>query len=110
MYALMGTGAHGQNGVNPVVSRKIWERYNIPRSTHGLDVQIFQESELKRLQQHETQFLKMYQSLPKFAPNILAHILIGSTRGVRYGFWYNSNGNVIFGLVVIPLAMEVQCN
>ena len=58
MYALMGTGAHGHNGVNPVVSRKIWERYNIPRSTHGLDVQIFPESELKRLLQHETQFLK----------------------------------------------------
>ena len=32
------------------------------------------------------------------------------TRGVRYGFWYNSNGNVIFGLVGIPPAMEVQCN
>ena len=31
-------------------------------------------------------------------------------RGVRYGFWYNSNGNVIFGLVGIPPAMEVQCN
>ena len=31
-------------------------------------------------------------------------------RGVRYGFWYNTNGNVIFGLVGIPPAMEVQCN
>ena len=29
---------------------------------------------------------------------------------MRYGFWYNSNGNVIFGLVGIPPAMEVQYN
>ena len=35
---------------------------------------------------------------------------LDSTRGVRYRFWYNTNGNVIFGLVGIQPAMEVQCN
>ena len=44
-------------------------------------------------------------ALPALALFSLVHL-----RGVPYGFWYNSNGNVIFGLVGIPPAMEVQCN
>ena len=71
----MGTGIHGQNGLNPIVSRKIWDRYNVPRSSHGLEVQII--SELKKLVSHEIQLLKMFQTLPKFGANILAYILIG---------------------------------
>ena len=29
IYALMGTGVHGTNGLNPIVSRKNWERFKI---------------------------------------------------------------------------------
>ena len=75
----MGTGIHGKNGINPVISRKIWERYNIPRSTHGLEVQIMSETEMNKLLTHEREYLKMFQSLPKFAPNILSYILVGGT-------------------------------
>ena len=77
IYSLMGTGMHGRNGLNPIVIRKIWERYNDPRSSHGLDVQFFPDIELQKLQTHEIQHMKMFQSLPKFAANILAHILVG---------------------------------
>ena len=31
MYALMGTGTHGTNGINPIVTRRIWEQYNLPK-------------------------------------------------------------------------------
>ena len=31
-------------------------------------------------------------------------------RGVRYGFWYNTNGNVNFGSVGLLPTMLVQCN
>ena len=79
MYALMGSGVHGKNGINPIVSRKIWQRYNIPRSTHGLEVQLFPESEMKKFQMHENKFSKMFQTLPLNAPNILSHILTGGT-------------------------------
>lgn len=77
IYALMGAGVHGMNGINPVVSRKIWDRYNIPRCTHGLDIQICSTEELQKIQLHEHQYLKMTQTLPKFSPNILTHILVG---------------------------------
>ena len=45
IYSLMGAGVHGINGINPIISRKIWERYNVPRSTHGLEVEIFSSND-----------------------------------------------------------------
>ena len=77
MYALMGSGSHGVNGINPIIIRKIWQTYNLPRSTHGMEVQILNDIELRSFQQHENAFNKMYQTFPKFAPNILSHILMG---------------------------------
>ena len=77
IYALMGAEVHGKNGINPTVSRRIWERYNVPRSSHGLDIQIFNKVEIEKLQNHENQFMQQFQTLPSFAPTILAHILIG---------------------------------
>ena len=68
---------HGRNGINPILIRKIWQKYNLPRSTHGMKVQIVEASELQLFQQHEIEFNKMFQTLPKFAPNVLAHILTG---------------------------------
>ena len=73
----MGAGAHGMNGINPIISRKIWQRYNLPRSTHGLDIQILNNKELKRFETHEIKYMKQFQTLPKFAPNILSYILTG---------------------------------
>ena len=73
----MGAGIHGKNGLNPIVSRKIWERYNIPRSTHGMEVQIYSNEELLKFQRHETKFLKMFQTLPKFGTNVMAYVLVG---------------------------------
>ena len=73
----MGTGVHGKNGINPIISRRIWERYNLPRSTFGMDIQIVSDTEINRFEIHEIQFSKMFQTLPKFAPNILSFILVG---------------------------------
>ena len=73
----MGAGVHGSNGLNPIISGQIWERYNIPRSTHGLEAQIFPKCEMEQLQKHEDEHMKYFQTLPSFAPNILSHILMG---------------------------------
>ena len=40
-YAFMGTGLHGSNGLNPIVSREIVQRYVIPRMLYGLESQVF---------------------------------------------------------------------
>ena len=42
-----------------------------------MEVQIINKKELKLFQQHENDFNRMFQTLPKFAPCILAHILTG---------------------------------
>ena len=73
----MGTETHGTNEVNPIVPRKIWEWYNVPRSIHRLDVQKISFTEMTKLQQNKTSFLKTFQTLPTFSPTIVLHILIG---------------------------------
>ena len=45
IYALMGTGVHAKNGINPIISRRIWERYSLPRSTFGMDIQIVSDTD-----------------------------------------------------------------
>ena len=38
VYALMGAGMHGLNGVNPEVSISMWQTYVRPRLMYGLEV------------------------------------------------------------------------
>ena len=38
MYALMGAGAYGSCGLNPLVSSKMWKTFALPRMLYGLEV------------------------------------------------------------------------
>lgn len=38
LYALINTGVHGSNGLNPRVSYKIYQCYVLPRLLYGLEV------------------------------------------------------------------------
>ncbi|CAG2225453.1 unnamed protein product [Mytilus edulis] len=38
MYSLMGAGLHGINGVNPLISYKLWRTFVIPRMLRGNDI------------------------------------------------------------------------
>ena len=61
MYALFGAGLHGKNGLNPVISKKLWSTYIIPRmlystelwqlnSTDTEKLEIFQRARVKQIQ------------------------------------------------------------
>ncbi|CAG2248365.1 unnamed protein product [Mytilus edulis] len=40
MYSLMGAGLHGINGVNPLISYKLWRTFVIPRMLYGFEILI----------------------------------------------------------------------
>jgi hypothetical protein len=38
MYALMNTGLHGTNGMNPLAAIKMYEAYVIPKLLYGVEI------------------------------------------------------------------------
>ena len=64
MYALLGTGLHGKNGINPEVSHKIYVTFCRPRITYGLETVILSKSEKHELLTFERRLLKQLQGLP----------------------------------------------
>ena len=49
LYALINTGVHGSNGLNPKVSLKIYQCYVIPRMLFGLEVLPLNKGQLNTL-------------------------------------------------------------
>ena len=43
MYALLGAGLHGKNGINPEVAHKIYVTFCRPRITYGLETHTLQK-------------------------------------------------------------------
>ncbi|CAG2202476.1 unnamed protein product [Mytilus edulis] len=48
-YALMGSGLHGLNGLNPEVSCKLWSTYVVPRLLFGLEIVNLSAKDISRL-------------------------------------------------------------
>jgi hypothetical protein len=78
LYALMGAGMYGWNGVNPVVSIKLWTTYILPRMTHSLEAIKVSKSDLKDMDQYQTTVLKQLQHLPERTSNNAAHLMLGA--------------------------------
>ena len=49
LYALINTGVHGSNGLNPRISYKIYQCYVIPRLLYGLEVLPLTQSQINIL-------------------------------------------------------------
>jgi hypothetical protein len=78
LYAMMGAGMHGWNGVNPPVSIKLRTTYILPRMTHSLEAISVSKSDVKDLDQYQTTVLKQLQHLPERASNAATHLLLGA--------------------------------
>jgi hypothetical protein len=78
MYALMGAGMHGLNGLSTVVSHKLWTTYIIPRMTHTLEATKLRKTEIQQLDQYQTTVLKQLQHLPTRTSNAAIHLLLGA--------------------------------
>ena len=63
-YALMKSGFHGSNGLNPKVSYRIYKSYGFPRMLYSLEILELRKSDLKQLSDFHVDLLRKVQSLP----------------------------------------------
>jgi hypothetical protein len=76
VYALMGAGLHGMNGINPMVSIHMIKCFVLPRLLYGLDVIRLTKTDIKNLSTYFVQLLKQIQHLPVRTSSL-------------YSVWYN---------------------
>ena len=63
-YALINTGVHGSNGLNPRISYKMYQCYVMPRLLYGLEELPLTQSQINLLSKFHLDSLKRFQSLP----------------------------------------------
>ena len=78
LYALVNTGVHGSNGLNPRVSFKIYQCYVIPRLLFGLEVLPINHTQLNLLSKFHVNTLKRFQALPMRTATCAVHLLLGA--------------------------------
>jgi hypothetical protein len=78
LYALLGAGLHGVNGINPMVSHHIYQIYVVPRILYSLEMINLTTPILNKLETAHRTFLKQIQSLPTRTANPALYILLGA--------------------------------
>ena len=78
LYALINTGVHGFNGLNPKVSVKIYQCYVIPRLLFGPEVLPLNKGQLDLLSKLHLDNLRKFQSLPLRVASCAVHLLLGT--------------------------------
>jgi hypothetical protein len=58
MYAMMGAGMHGLNGLSPAASYRLWTTYILPRMTHTLEAVKLRKSDASKLDHYQLSNLK----------------------------------------------------
>ena len=76
-YALMGTGMHGYNGINPSVTIRMWNMYVRPRMLFGLDCVLLSKKDYSKLSSYHKFFLKMIMNLSERTADAAIYILSG---------------------------------
>lgn len=77
VYALMGAGLYGLNGLNPKASIHIVRCYVLPRLLYGLEVIRLTKSDITQLSTYFIKLLKQLQHLPERTANVAALLLLG---------------------------------
>ena len=77
-YALINTGVHGSNGLNPRISYKIYQCYVMPIFFYGLEVLPLTQSQINVLSKFYLDNLKRFQSLPTRVATCAVYLLLGS--------------------------------
>ena len=78
LYALIKTGVHGTNGLNPRISYWIYQVYVIPRLLYSLDVLPLTDTHISQLKRFHTSTLRRLQSLPERTASSIVHLLLGA--------------------------------
>ena len=78
LYALMGAGLHGLNGLHPSVSYHIYTIYVIPRMLSGLESIVPSKKDIQELELFHRSVLRNIQHLPKNAACAAVYTLLGA--------------------------------
>ena len=77
-YSLLGTGLHGQEGLDPPASVKLCNTYVKPRLLHGLEATIITDAQLSQIDVYYKSLLRQIQSLPQNVATPAIYLLSGS--------------------------------
>ena len=78
VYALMGAGMYGLNGISPVTSKKLIDIYILPRLTYGLECLVLTPKELIPIEAYYRELLRHIQHLPTSTANSACYLLLGA--------------------------------
>ncbi|MEW8545343.1 MAG: reverse transcriptase family protein, partial [Candidatus Thiodiazotropha sp.] len=78
LYALIKSGVHGSNGLNPRISYKIYQVYVIPRLLYSLEVLPLTDTQIGQLQRFHISSLRRMQSLPERTAVSAVQLLLGA--------------------------------
>ena len=77
MYALLGSGMHGKNGISPIITVQMWNTFVIPRLLHGIELLDVRKKDLEDLEVYQRKILKQLQSLPERTASVAVLGLVG---------------------------------
>ena len=76
-YSLMGTGFHGNNGISPQYSVRIYMTYVIPRMMYGLEAVTLKPKHITSLESFHRKTIRELQSLPLRTAKEAVYLLSG---------------------------------
>ena len=78
VYSLMGSGLHGENGLDPETSIHLLQTYVLPVLVYGLEVVLPKTTLVEKLERTYKQFIKQILSLPVTVADPAVYILSGA--------------------------------
>jgi hypothetical protein len=78
LYALMGAGLHGLNGLSPVTCLKLYKTYIMPRLLSAVETVLLNITEMKALEDFHRKTMRQIQNLPPRTAIPAIYILMGT--------------------------------
>lgn len=97
VFALMGAGLHGLNGVNPQVSIHLVQTYVTPRLLYGLEILSLTLGDIRNPELYFKKLQKQIQHLSDLTANAATYLLLGRipVEGVLHKRILITFGNII---------------
>ena len=78
VYSLMGSGLHGENGLDPETSTHLLQTYVLPVLVYGMEVVTPKAALMERLERTYKNFIKQILSLPVTVADPAVYVLSGA--------------------------------
>ena len=95
-YLLIGSGMHGTNGLNPVISSQVMTTQVLPRMTYGLEATTIQGKDYRLLNKAYKALLRQQQGLPERTATEAIYLLTGKFAAETY---INYKTLLLFGAI-----------